>query len=256
MSNLAEAAQAVIERWDCPLWDWEMEGPTADLIHALRLALAAHEAAKPVAWLHKDDPARVVSALTKEGGERDGGAMRSSLANYTIPVYAAPAPEAANVPSDLLAALRTAVDHIDMGALELSHCKDWAQIKEALAAPAPEATPLKERPDFIAGYDAGLIDGRACERRDRAEATPAQAQQSTEPTDAELLALWAKHEKHWKFEQNVLRFSRALLEAKPESQQPEPAAWINWSALTGEPRLGWQCESEIASEPLYKKAKP
>lgn len=36
----------------------------------------------------------------------------------------------------------------------------------------------------------------------------------------------------------------------------EPAAWINWSALTGEPRLGWQCESEIASEPLYRKAKP
>ena len=53
---------------------------------------------------------------------------------------------AANVPADLLAALRTAVDHIDMGALELSHCKDWAQIKEALAAPAPEAKPEAQQP--------------------------------------------------------------------------------------------------------------
>jgi len=32
----------------------------------------------------------------------------------------------------------------------------------------------------------------------------------------------------------------------------EPAAWINWSALTGKPRLGWECESELASEPLYR----
>ena len=64
---------------------------------------------------------------------------------------------------------------------------------------------------------------------------------------------------------------RAMLAAAPQAPQPaqpdqspaeahgltdEPAAWINWSALTGEPRLGWQCESEIASEPLYRKAKP
>jgi hypothetical protein len=35
-----------------------------------------------------------------------------------------------------------------------------------------------------------------------------------------------------------------------------PVAWINWSALTGEPRLGWQCESEIASEPLYTAPQP
>jgi hypothetical protein len=42
----------------------------------------------------------------------------------------------------------------------------------------------------------------------------------------------------------------------PAPLTDEPAAWINWSALTGEPRLGWQCESEIASEPLYRKAKP
>jgi len=37
-----------------------------------------------------------------------------------------------------------------------------------------------------------------------------------------------------------------------EQPEPEPVAWINWSALTGKPRLGWECESELASEPLYK----
>lgn len=31
----------------------------------------------------------------------------------------------------------------------------------------------------------------------------------------------------------------------------KPIAWINWSALTGERSLGWECESELASEPLY-----
>lgn len=78
-------------------------------------------------------------------------------------------------------------------------------------------------------------------------------------------------------EQAALDFVIALLESQPEQQhardaitwtpetgyvfapaQPEqePVAWINWSALTGERRLGWQCESEIASEPLYTAPQP
>jgi hypothetical protein len=36
-----------------------------------------------------------------------------------------------------------------------------------------------------------------------------------------------------------------------EAPVQEPVAWINWSALTGVRRLGWECESELASEPLY-----
>lgn len=60
-------------------------------------------------------------------------------------------------------------------------------------APAPEAKPLKERPDFIAGYDAGLIDGRACERRDQAEADHiGKAAQAKPLTDEQIDAMWRK----------------------------------------------------------------
>ncbi len=38
----------------------------------------------PMAWAHPDG--RVIAAATKASAERDGGAMRSSLAGYTIPL--------------------------------------------------------------------------------------------------------------------------------------------------------------------------
>lgn len=54
-----------------------------------------------------------------------------------------------------------------------------------------------------------------------------------------------------------LAVNEAIAELEAQGGQAgEPAAWINWSAMTGEPRLGWQCESEIASEPLYRRPKP
>ncbi len=42
-----------------------------------------------------------------------------------------------------------------------------------------------------------------------------------------------------------------LRTAIEQAEKQDAVAWINWSALTGERRLGWECESEIASEPLY-----
>ena len=33
--------------------------------------------------------------------------------------------------------------------------------------------------------------------------------------------------------------------------EQEPVAWINCNVLTGKLILGWECESELASEPLY-----
>lgn len=39
MSALRAAAQAVLDRWDSPQWDWGKCGPTADLIAGLRAAL-------------------------------------------------------------------------------------------------------------------------------------------------------------------------------------------------------------------------
>ena len=42
-SELQLAAQAVLDRWDSPRWDWAKQGPTADLMHALRRALSTKE---------------------------------------------------------------------------------------------------------------------------------------------------------------------------------------------------------------------
>ena len=47
---LHKAAQAVLDRWDSPQWEWRQHGPTADLMADLRAALAQHPAptAQPV----------------------------------------------------------------------------------------------------------------------------------------------------------------------------------------------------------------
>lgn len=41
MSDLRKAAEAVLERWDSPAWEWMKQGPTAELMATLRAALAA-----------------------------------------------------------------------------------------------------------------------------------------------------------------------------------------------------------------------
>lgn len=50
MTALREAAQAVLDRWDSPAWEWAKQGPTAALMADLRAALAQQEQAEPVAW--------------------------------------------------------------------------------------------------------------------------------------------------------------------------------------------------------------
>jgi hypothetical protein len=47
MSDLVRAAQAVLDRWDSPKWEWSKQGPTAALMADLRAALA--QQAEPVA---------------------------------------------------------------------------------------------------------------------------------------------------------------------------------------------------------------
>ena len=52
MSDLRKAAEAVLERWDSPAWEWKKQGPTADLMADLRTALAAEQPKQePVAWM-------------------------------------------------------------------------------------------------------------------------------------------------------------------------------------------------------------
>ena len=43
MTNLRQAAKAVVDRWDTPAWEWRDQGPTADLMADLRKALAQPE---------------------------------------------------------------------------------------------------------------------------------------------------------------------------------------------------------------------
>ena len=50
MSDLRKAAEAVLERWDSPAWEWMKQGPTAELMATLRAALAGPEP-EPVAWI-------------------------------------------------------------------------------------------------------------------------------------------------------------------------------------------------------------
>lgn len=51
MSDLRKAAEAVLERWDSPAWEWMKQGPTAELMATLRDALAAPRP-EPVAWMY------------------------------------------------------------------------------------------------------------------------------------------------------------------------------------------------------------
>lgn len=41
----------------------------------------------------------------------------------------------------------------------------------------------------------------------------------------------------------------ALFEKK--QKQDEPVAWVNWCAATGKRSVSFECESELASQPLY-----
>jgi endonuclease I len=94
MTDLKQAAQAVVDRWDTPAWEWSEKGPTADLIAVLRKALAMHqvsefaqaqEHAEPVAWeLRKGKTDRVLFEITNNPNRaRD---WESSL-EEVVPLY-------------------------------------------------------------------------------------------------------------------------------------------------------------------------
>ena len=44
---LQKAAQAVLDRWNSPKWEWVKQGPTADLMDELRRAIEQTSAAQP-----------------------------------------------------------------------------------------------------------------------------------------------------------------------------------------------------------------
>lgn len=91
--------QQALEQW-YPNIDKRIAAIAADRDYWREQAIGVRSSCaqgEAVAWMHEDG--RVIPAVTKASAERDGGAMRSSLAGYTIPLYAsAPAAPAQDVP--------------------------------------------------------------------------------------------------------------------------------------------------------------
>ena len=136
-----------------------------------------------------------------------------------------------NVCAELLAAIQlyTKLNPAasDMSPFELTEklIDAMAATGAALAQPAAEGVlPLKERPDFIAGYREGLADRRRiieCEEAERPAAQPV----AEGPTDEELYELWVQNG----FE--IDRFARAVLarwgRPKPPSEADQALALLN-----------------------------
>jgi len=105
------------------------------------------------------------------------------------------------------------------------------------AAPQQRTQPLKERPDFIAGYDAGLSDGRRCAERDAAEA-PQQRKPHVNPAPG-----YCKHCKQYTVEEPL-----------PSEQQREPASdaleALRFFCSQHLPAKAW-----LDSEPLFAAVK-
>jgi hypothetical protein len=47
-----------------------------------------------------------------------------------------------------------------------------------------------------------------------------------------------------------------LRQAIAEAEKQEPVAWVNWCAATGNRSVSFECESELASQPLYTTPQP
>ena len=143
----------------------------------------------------------------------------------------------------------------------------WNKARQALAAhEAEQALPLKDRPDFIAGYDAGLKDGRACERRDAAEqaaqAVPAGFKWvPVEPTLEMLTAAGREDDKafvdgmsHGATAADVWAAMLAAAAPAPQAQaagQDERAAFGAW--FQGY-RHGWKSEKDVTFDAWQARA--
>lgn len=62
MTTLQKAAQAVLDRWNSPKWEWAIQGPTADLMLDLREALEVQPYKGPTANM-----ASIYRAMLEEG---------------------------------------------------------------------------------------------------------------------------------------------------------------------------------------------
>lgn len=90
-------------------------------IEGYRAALAARQpVGEPAAWVHEEDPSRVISASQKATALRDQGASGSSVRPYSVPAYLhAPAAQAVDLVQEHVATLT--VDDDGMLGWSLTH---------------------------------------------------------------------------------------------------------------------------------------
>lgn len=139
---LIAAARAVLARWDSPQWEWVQQSPTADLMHALRAALAAAPEQRPVGELIRGD----------------GGAWRFTCGDHLLAIYSMPAGThqlyaAAQAPAAPIAptqaplteafvsqVVRLTQPHLDdtckAWGQEFAQCKFWLDAERAVLAAA------------------------------------------------------------------------------------------------------------------------
>lgn len=87
MTELRQAAQAVLDRWDSPQWAWRQHGPTADLMADLRAALAQ----PPAPTAQQKAKSDRVHALVNAGplpGMSEAFDAHMGAACWTDPAYA------------------------------------------------------------------------------------------------------------------------------------------------------------------------
>ena len=84
-TNLVAAAQAVLDRWNSPQWEWVKDGPTGDLMQVLRAALdaqfvyvAPESIMQPV---QPDDKDRVLNGLRDAFMQTAPGAVLMAIGN-------------------------------------------------------------------------------------------------------------------------------------------------------------------------------
>ena len=138
MSDLRKAAEAVLERWDSPAWEWMKQGPTAELMAALRARLAAPRP-EPAFWRYKGNP----PIWDRHKGEwldhfyfTDDKALAMLKDNNPLPLYAAPptaAPEPEkHHPGYILGNhwLETAYERVCAGEGEANVLRDYGLMRE------------------------------------------------------------------------------------------------------------------------------
>jgi hypothetical protein len=87
MTDLRQAAKAVVDRWDSPKWEWSQQGPTADLMAALRTALE-QPSQEPVAWAVQG----ITQMIRGEFAELDAKSKAKRIGGTCVayPLYTAP----------------------------------------------------------------------------------------------------------------------------------------------------------------------